>query len=87
MEVNILKDSKKEFVFEIIANKTILNPLKQRLLTYDDVEYAGWEIEHPLLANPTFYLRVKKGSAKNLALKAIEALQSDLASLRSTIEA
>jgi DNA-directed RNA polymerase subunit L len=87
MEVNILKDIKKEFVFEIIANKTILNPLKQRLLIHDDVEYAGWEIKHPLLANPTFYLRVKKGTAKDIALQAIEDLKTNLIELQSALEA
>ena len=87
MEVNIIKDAKKEFVFEIIANKTVLNPLKQRLLAYDDVEYAGWDIEHPLLTNPTFYVRVKKGTAKQMALKALEEIKSDLTELRSILEA
>jgi len=86
MEVKIIKDTKKEFVFEIIANKTVLNPLMQRLLTYDEVENASWDIEHPLLANPTFYLQVKKGTAKQIALKALEDLKSDLTELRSILE-
>ncbi|MGC9554053.1 MAG: RpoL/Rpb11 RNA polymerase subunit family protein [Thermoplasmatota archaeon] len=87
MEVNVVKDTKREFVFEIIADKTILNPLKQRLLVHKDVDYAGWDIQHPLLSNPTFYLRVKKGSAKELALQALQELQQDLAHLQDSLEA
>lgn len=87
MEVNIIKDTKKEFVFEIIADKTILNPLKQRLLAHEDVDYAGWDIQHPLLSNPTFYLRVARGPAKKLALQAIEEIKEDLADLRGALEA
>ena len=58
----------------------------QRLLTYDEVEYAGWDIEHPLLTNPTFYLQVNKGTAKQIALKALEDIKSDLTELRSILE-
>ncbi len=56
MEIKIKKESDKELEFEVIKEKTILNPLKQKLLEYDEVEYAEWKVAHPLIANPEFYV-------------------------------
>ena len=86
MEVIVKKETKKEFEFEVIENDTILNPLKQRLLTNKDVEYAEWSVDHPLLSNPTFYVRVKKGEAKQAVKKAIKELKEDIDTLRKKLE-
>lgn len=78
MEVAVKKETKKEFELEVIEDNTILNPLKQRLLMNKDVEYAEWSVDHPLLSNPTFYVRVKKGEAKEAVKKAIQELKEDI---------
>ncbi|HEC76660.1 MAG TPA: DNA-directed RNA polymerase subunit L [Thermoplasmatales archaeon] len=86
MEIKIKKESKKEIEFEIINEKTILNPLKQKLLEYEDVEYAEWEVKHPLISNPEFYVRVKKGDAKEIVKKAIKELKKSIEELQNQLE-
>ena len=86
MEVKIKKDNGKELEFEVIGEKTLLNPLKNKLLEYEDVEFAEWRVEHPLIANPEFYLRVKKGSARDFLKKAIEELKGELKNLLEQVE-
>ncbi len=86
MEVIVKRKTKKEFEFEIIADKTILNPLKQRLLKNKDVDYAGWSIEHPLLTNPKFRVRIKKGNADEIVKKAINDIKNDLEDIKGKLE-
>jgi len=86
MEVKIKKDNGKEIEFEVIGEKTLLNPLKNKLLQYDEVEFAEWRVSHPLISNPEFYLRVKKGKARNFLKKAIEELKKDLKELLNQLE-
>jgi len=86
MEVKIKKESDKELEFEVIKEKTILNPLKQKLLEYDEVEYAEWRVEHPLISNPEFYVRVKKGNVKEIVKKAINELKEEIENLLQQLE-
>jgi len=86
MEVVVKKNTKKEIEFEVIEENTILDPLKQKLLTNKDVEYAEWTLDHPLLSNPTFYVRVKKGEAKEAVKKAIKELKKEIDTLREKLE-
>ncbi|MEA2053808.1 MAG: RpoL/Rpb11 RNA polymerase subunit family protein [Candidatus Thermoplasmatota archaeon] len=86
MEVVITKDKKKEFEFEIIGDSTILNLLKKKLLENKDVDYAGWSIEHPLLSNPKFYVRVKKGEAKEIVKKVISDIKKDIEEVKGQLE-
>ncbi len=86
LEVKIKKESDKEIEFEIIGEKTLLNPLKQKLLEYKEVEYAEWEVKHPLTTNPEFYLRVSNGNVKEVLKRAIEDLKKDIESLQKQID-
>ena len=86
MEIKIIKERNKEIEFEIIGEKTILNPLKQKLLEYDEVEYAEWTVKHPLVKNPRFYLKVKKGEARKVIKKAIDDIKKDIAELQKQLE-
>lgn len=86
MEIKIKKESKKEFEFEVIGEKTILNPLKQKLLENEDVEYAEWDVKHPLTSNPEFYVRVKKGDAKEIVKKAIKELRKEIKEIQNQLE-
>jgi len=86
MEIKIKKENEKEIEFELIGEKTILNPLKQKLLQYEDVEYAEWRVEHPLISNPEFYLRVSKGNAKKILKRAIKEIKNDIEELQKCLE-
>ncbi|MCD6222539.1 MAG: hypothetical protein J7K12_02500 [Thermoplasmata archaeon] len=86
MEVKIKKDEEKEIEFEVIGEKTLLNPLKNKLLQYNEVEFVEWRVSHPLISNPEFYLRVRKGKARDFLKKAIEELKSDFKELLDQLE-
>ncbi len=86
MEVKIKKESDKELEFEVIEEKTILNPLKEKLLEFEEVEFAEWKVAHPLVSNPEFYVRVSKGNVKKVVKKAIEELKKDIEDLQKQIE-
>ncbi len=86
MEVKVIEETDDEFVFEVIGEKTILNPLKERLLKQEQVDYAGWNVAHPMLANPRFTLRVHEGSPRDIVVTAIRELQDDIAGLKEQIE-
>ncbi len=86
MEVKIKKESEKEIEFEVIGEKTLLNPLKQKLLEYDEVEYAEWEVKHPLISNPEFYVRVSNGNVKEVVKRAIEELKKEFKDLYNQLE-
>jgi DNA-directed RNA polymerase subunit L len=86
MEVKVIEETDTEFVFEVITEKTILNPLKERLLTHEQVDYAGWNVEHPLLANPRFTLRVHEGTPRDILTTAVQEIQDDIEDLKKQLE-
>lgn len=86
MEVKVIEETGDEFVFEVIAEKTILNPLKERLLAYEQVDYAGWNVSHPMLSNPRFTLRVHDGDPRGIVITATKEIQDDLADLKEQLE-
>ena len=86
MEIKIIGQTKKELEFEVIGEKTILNPLKYKLLENKNVSSADWRISHPLLANPRFYLRIKEGTPKTILLKAIRDLKKEFGIFRNSLE-
>ena len=86
MEVKITKETDKELELEVIYEKTILNPLKQKLLEYEEVLYAEWKVEHPLTSNPSFVLHVKKGKPRTILKKAIKELNADIEMLLHQLE-
>ena len=62
------------------------NPLKNKLLQYNEVEFVEWRMSHPLISNPEFYLRVRKGKARDFLKKAIEERKSDFKELLDQLE-
>jgi DNA-directed RNA polymerase subunit L len=72
MELKILKNTSKNLELEISdENETLLNPIIQVLLTYDDVEFASIITEHPNLPSRVLYVRMNKNT-KEVPLKALQ---------------
>jgi DNA-directed RNA polymerase subunit L len=70
MELRILHQDKNELEFEVLGeNETLLNPVKQALLSDKDVEYAEYIIEHPQLSVPKIFLRTKGNVKPETVLK------------------
>ena len=86
--------------FEIIEDKTleltfivkdeshgVCNALRHILMQNPDVEYAVYNIDHPLTGKPEMTIKTKKGKRPRNALKkAAEELHSQSADLKKLID-
>ena len=79
MELKIIKKTKKELEVEIIGEKeTLLNPIKQALLQNENVEYAEYFTDHPLLNNYRLFLRIKSGDPMKILLQVTKDLEKEV---------
>ncbi len=62
MNIKVLKKTSDELRIEIEGEgHTFCNVLQGALLKDETVEMAGYDIPHPLVANPIVYVRMKEG--------------------------
>lgn len=74
MQLKILKRNSQELKLEIEGEgHTFCNLLESVLLEDKDVEFAGYDVPHPLIANTIVFIRTKKGKKPEEAL--IEAIE------------
>lgn len=58
MKIKILEINDKELEFELEGEgHTLCNLLRKVLLEDEDVTFAGYRIEHPLISKPRMYIR------------------------------
>jgi len=75
MEPRIIEQSRYELKFEIGGEShSFPNLLRKTLLEEPSVEFAGYNIDHPLLAEPVFTLRTKKRQANVVLREALEKM-------------
>jgi DNA-directed RNA polymerase subunit L len=77
MKVKILTKSENELKIEIEGGTHgICNLMQKRLLEDKTVEFAGYDVPHPLVSSPIIYVRMK-GDAKpeDALLKAVEKVR------------
>ena len=77
MKVKVITKSEKELKIEIEGGTHgICNLLAKRLLEDKTVEFAGYDVPHPLASNPIIYVRMK-GTAKpeDALIKAVEKVR------------
>ncbi|MBW2988158.1 DNA-directed RNA polymerase subunit L [Candidatus Woesearchaeota archaeon] len=76
MELKILEDKKKLLRFEIKGEgHTLCNALKNELIKDSNVEYATYNIAHPLIGIPEMIVKTKQGTPRDAIIKAIERLR------------
>ena len=77
MKIHVIERSEKTFKFEIEgAGHTLCALLQKALLQDENVEVAGYDIPHPLVARPIFYLRTSGEKKPEEALmEAIERIK------------
>jgi len=74
MKIKVLKKSENELKIEIEGSSHgLCNLLAKRLLEDKKVEFAGYDVPHPLSSSPIIYLRMKGDNKPEDAL--IEATQ------------
>ena len=88
MELKKIKKTSKELEIEITGEtETILNPIAEVLLQYDEVDYASCMSDHPESNKRRLYIRVKKGDPVNLLNKAIKYLEDEVADFSKKFDA
>ncbi len=87
MEINVLENKKESLVFELKgAGHTLCNAVKEELREDSDINVATYNIEHPLVGSPKFFVKGKnpkkslEKAIKNLKDKNKEFLKSFKAS-------
>ena len=75
MDPKIIEQSRYEVKFEIAGEShSFPNLLRKTLLEESSVEFAGYNIDHPLLASPVFTLRTKRRQANVVLREALEKM-------------
>lgn len=85
--IRVLKSSATEIEFEIEdESHGVCNALRHILMQDDDVEYAVYNIDHPLTGKPIMTIKTKSGNPKDALKKAAEQLKEESASFKKLIE-
>lgn len=75
MDPQIIENNRYEIKVELAKEShSFPNLLRKTLLEEPSVEFAGYHIDHPLLANPVFTLRTKGRQAKVVMREALEKM-------------
>ncbi|MBN2229854.1 MAG: DNA-directed RNA polymerase subunit L [Candidatus Thorarchaeota archaeon] len=75
MKPRTIEQSKFELIFEIGGEgHSFPNLLRKTLLEEPAVEFAGYNIEHPLLASPIITLRTNRRQANVVLREALEKM-------------
>jgi len=70
VEIKVLKKTVNELKIEIEGEgHTFGNVLQKALLEDDTIEMSGYNIKHPLISNPTVYVRTKEKRKPEAALR------------------
>ena len=90
MEIRKIKSTSSQLELEITGeNETMLNPITQVLMRYDDVEYASIVVDHPTSDKRRLYIRMKKGSSRDpitVLEEAIKEVRDELKDFREQFE-
>jgi DNA-directed RNA polymerase subunit L len=87
MKVNLIKKDKDYIEFQLEgASETMLIPLRNQLLTDESVEFANYNIRHPRLDTPIFYVRVSSGKPQNAMKKATKSLSNQFKEMLTQIQ-
>ena len=77
VKINVLKKSDNELKIEIEGGTHgICNLIQKKLLEDKTVDFAGYDVPHPLASNPVIYVRMKgKAKPEEALIRAIEKVQ------------
>ena len=77
MKVKVLKKSEKELKIEIEGSSHgLCNLLQKRLLEDKNVDFAGYDLPHPLASSPIIYIRTKgEDKPEEALIRAVEKVR------------
>jgi DNA-directed RNA polymerase subunit L len=78
LKINIVKKSGNELKIELVGSTHgLCNLIAKRLLEDKTVEFAGYDVPHPLASSPYIYIRMKgKSKPEDALLRAIEKVRT-----------
>ena len=83
-------ETKSKLELEIIVpgeSHSVCNALRKNLMEDEDVEYAVYGIDHPLIAEPNITIRVKRTKdPKKVLLKAAKQLKDESEEFKKLVE-
>ena len=83
----VLNKTANEIEFEIEdESHGVCNALRHILMQNEDVEYAVYNIDHPLTGKPIMTIKTKEGNPKDALKRAAEQLKADSESFKQLIE-
>lgn len=87
MKLKVIEQEKNKIRIEIIGEThTFCNALRKELWNDDDVKIAGYNIEHPLVANPVLTLETDKKDTKKVLEAAIKRLRDKNEKIREAVK-
>ena len=88
MKINVLHQSKNELRIELVGEgHSFTNVLQSTLLKDDTIEFVGYNISHPLMAQPILFIRTKaKRRPDNALIDAAKSLVQELSLLEITLK-
>jgi len=85
MDVKLIKKEDNAVEFTIAGDKTIAMLVRGYLLQDENVDFAAFAQDHPLVDEVRMLVRVKKGNPVTAIRDAIERAKADLIQLQSLI--
>ena len=86
MNVEIVREEKKELEISVVGEGTLIALLREYLLQDEDVEFAAFKQEHPLTDRYFLLVRTKKGKPREALVRALERIKSDINAFRKEIK-
>lgn len=86
MKLHMIKEETNELIVEFdTKDLTIPDLIANKLLQYDEVEFAGVGKEHPEVGKARLAIKTSKKSAKSMLNKALEELDEEFASIKTAV--
>ncbi len=84
MEIRVLKRNDTELRVEVLGEShSFCNALQNFILKDESVEFASYDLSHPLVGNPTIYVRTNgKRRPEDALIEATESLNKTLGEVR-----
>lgn len=83
MDVRTLINEKNVLELELGGvDQSLAQLLTEKLNENNDVEFASYKVEHPLISSPKLYVRTKKGEPIKVVLETLNEIRKDVAEFR-----
>ncbi len=88
MKINVLRHEGNELRIELVGEgHSFCNALQSVLLKDETLEFVGYNMPHPLVGQPTIYVRAKERRDPWIALlNAAKALDKELGQIQRTFQ-